>query len=38
VTFIAYVRGDIKFNSLDALKDQLAVDRDTVDRILSNNQ
>ncbi|MDD2437063.1 MAG: bifunctional riboflavin kinase/FAD synthetase [Massilibacteroides sp.] len=38
VTFIAYVRGDIKFNSLEELKEQLAVDRDTVDRILNNDK
>jgi len=34
VAFDSYVRGDYKFNSLEELKDQLAVDRDTVDRIL----
>ena len=35
VAFIQHVRGDIKFNSLDQLIDQLKKDRETVDRILT---
>ncbi|WP_085537129.1 riboflavin biosynthesis protein RibF [Massilibacteroides vaginae] len=34
VAFINYVRGDYKFNSLEELKDQLAADRDVVDKRL----
>ena len=34
VAFINYVRGDYKFNSLEELKDQLAADRDVVDKML----
>lgn len=36
VSFIYYVRGDIKFDSLDELKEQLARDRDTVDKLLED--
>ena len=35
VAFVQHVRGDIKFNSLDQLIDQLKKDRETVDRILT---
>ena len=35
VTFIQHVRGDIKFDPLDQLIDQLKKDRETVDRILT---
>ena len=35
VTFIQHVRGDIKFDTLDQLIDQLKKDRETVDRILT---
>lgn len=35
VAFIYYVRGDIKFASLDELKEQLARDRETVNKLLS---
>ncbi|MDD4515899.1 bifunctional riboflavin kinase/FAD synthetase [Massilibacteroides sp.] len=38
VAFITYVRGDIKFSSLEELKDQLAIDRDTVDKILDKRK
>lgn len=34
VSFIHFVRGDIKFDSLEELKMQLANDRDTVDHLL----
>ena len=34
VAFIYYVRGDVKFSSLDELIEQLGRDRDTVDKIL----
>lgn len=34
VAFAEYVRGDIKFNSLDELRAQLNRDRETVDRLL----
>ena len=34
VSFIYYVRGDIKFNSLDALKEQLGKDREHVNNLL----
>lgn len=34
VSFIHFVRGDIKFDSLEELKIQLANDRDTVDHLL----
>lgn len=34
VAFIHFVRGDIKFDSLEELKEQLANDRDTVDQLL----
>lgn len=34
VSFIYYVRGDIRFDTLDELKDQLATDRQTVDKLL----
>lgn len=34
VSFIYYVRGDIRFDTLDELKDQLAEDRRTVDNLL----
>lgn len=37
VTFIYYVRGDVKFNSLDELKEQLGRDRVIVDRLLTEN-
>ena len=33
--FIQHVRGDIKFDTLDQLIDQLKKDRETVDRILT---
>lgn len=36
VSFIRYMRGDIKFNSLDELKAQLARDREAVDSFLSD--
>lgn len=36
VSFIQYVREDIKFNSLDKLKQQLKQDRATVDKLLSH--
>lgn len=36
VTFIYYVRGDIKFDSLDALKKQLEADRDRVKSLLQD--
>ncbi len=35
VAFIQHVRGDIKFNTLDQLIDQLKKDRETVDNILT---
>lgn len=35
VAFVSYVRGDYKFNSLEELKDQLAIDREVVDRMLN---
>jgi len=35
VTLIAYTRGEIKFNSLDALKSQLAADKMQIQEILS---
>ncbi|WP_075559353.1 riboflavin biosynthesis protein RibF [Parabacteroides timonensis] len=35
VAFIYYVREDIKFGSLDELKEQLARDRETVNKLLS---
>jgi len=35
VTLIAYTRGEIKFNSLDALKSQLAADKIQIQEILS---
>lgn len=35
VAFIYHVRGDIKFGSLDELKEQLGRDRDTVDKLLT---
>ena len=35
ISFIQYVRDDVKFASLDELKTQLTRDRETVDRILS---
>ena len=34
VAFIYYVRGDVKFNSLEELIEQLGRDRETVDKIL----
>lgn len=34
VVFIHYVRGDIRFNTLEELKEQLGRDRDMVDRLL----
>lgn len=34
VSFIYYVRGDIRFDTLEELKDQLAEDRNTVDGLL----
>lgn len=34
VAFAEYVRGDIKFNSLDELRAQLNRDRETVDRLM----
>lgn len=37
VAFIYYVRGDVKFNSLEELKEQLERDRETVDRILTED-
>lgn len=37
VAFIYYVRGDVKFNSLDELKEQLGRDRVIVDRLLTEN-
>lgn len=37
VAFIYYVRGDVKFNSLEELKEQLKRDRKTVDRLLTDN-
>lgn len=36
VAFIHYVRGDVKFGSLDELKEQLARDRETVDKLLTD--
>lgn len=38
VAFIYYVRGDVKFGSLDELKEQLGRDRATVDRLLNEYQ
>lgn len=35
VAFIYYVREDIKFGSLEELKEQLARDRETVNKLLS---
>lgn len=35
VAFIYYVRGDVKFGSLDELKEQLGHDRETVDKLLT---
>ncbi len=35
VAFIYYVRGDIKFGSLEELKEQLGKDRDTVGKLLT---
>ena len=35
VAFIYYVRGDVKFNSLEELIEQLGHDRETVDRLLT---
>lgn len=35
VAFIYYVRGDVKFGSLDELKEQLTRDRETVDKLLT---
>lgn len=35
VAFIRYVRGDIKFGSLEELADQLGKDRETVNKILT---
>lgn len=35
VTFIYYIRGDVKFASLDALKKQLGKDRASVDSLLT---
>lgn len=36
VVFMKYVRGDIKFNTLEELRSQLSRDRETVDRLLEN--
>ncbi len=38
VSFIRYVRGDIRFDSLDALQHQLIHDRDTVEVLLDEQQ
>lgn len=35
VAFVSFVRGDYRFNSLEELKDQLAIDREVVDRMLN---
>lgn len=35
VAFIYYVRGDVKFGSLEELKEQLGRDRETVDKLLT---
>lgn len=35
VAFIQHIRGDIKFNTLDQLIDQLKKDRETVDKLLT---
>lgn len=35
VAFIYYVRGDVKFGSLEKLKEQLGRDRETVDKLLT---
>ncbi|MCC8134118.1 MAG: bifunctional riboflavin kinase/FAD synthetase [Tannerellaceae bacterium] len=37
VSFIYHIREDIKFSSLDELKQQLRTDRETVDRLLTDN-
>lgn len=37
VTFIRYIRGDIRFHSLDELKIQLMHDRETVEKLLPAN-
>ena len=34
VSFIHYVRGDVRFDSLEALKDQLEKDRQTVKSLM----
>lgn len=36
VSFIRYIRGDVKFDSLDALKEQLALDRQKVVKIMND--
>jgi len=38
VSFIYHVRGDIKFNSLEALKHQLIIDREAVIRLLTDKK
>lgn len=37
VSFMHFIRGDIKFNSLEALKEQLGRDRETVKQIMKEN-
>lgn len=38
VSFMHYVRGDIKFGSLDALREQLADDREKVELLMKNEE
>ncbi|MDR1880434.1 MAG: riboflavin biosynthesis protein RibF [Tannerellaceae bacterium] len=38
VSFIYYIRGDIRFDSLEALKEQLERDRETVNNLLSKDK
>ena len=35
VTFVHFVRGDVKFDSLEALKAQLTHDQEVVDQLLN---
>ena len=37
VQFISYIRGEVKFNNLQELIDQMKVDEETAIRILRNN-
>ena len=37
VQFISYIRGEIKFNALQELIDQMKIDEETAIQILRNN-